>query len=70
MANTIKEKQTSQYISVHRIHSTQLTDDDLTGNSIEVDGETYLELIPEVKRRHKIRSLMNHETGERILRVK
>jgi hypothetical protein len=70
MANTIKEKQTSQYISVHRISSTQLTDDDLTGNSIELDGETYLELMPEVKRRHKIRSLYNHETDERILIVK
>lgn len=61
---------TSQYISIHRFPLTQLTDEDLTGNSISVEGETYLELIPETKRRHKIRSLFNYDTNERILLVK
>lgn len=70
MSDTYKEKQVSQYISIHRLPNTQLTDEDLTGNSIVVEGETYLELIPETKRRHKLRSLINYETNERILLVK
>ena len=70
MSNTFKEQQVSQYISIHRFPNTQLTDEDLTGNSISIGGETYLELIPETKRRHKIRSIINPQTNERILLVK
>jgi hypothetical protein len=67
MSNTLK---TSQYISIHRLPLTQLTDEDLTGNSISVEGETFLELIPESKKRHKIRSLFNYDNNERIVLVK
>lgn len=46
-----------------------LVDDDFTGNSIKIAGESFLEIVSG-KRRHKLRSLFNLKTNERILLVK
>lgn len=69
MTDTTQELKTSYYISVSRVGNTMLVDDDFTGNSIKIKGESFLELLSG-KRRHKLRSLFNFETNERILIVK
>jgi hypothetical protein len=46
-----------------------LVDEDFTGNSIKIEGESFLELVSG-KRRHKLRSLFNFKNNERILIVK
>lgn len=69
MSDIIQELKTSYFMSVNRVGSTKLVDDDFTGNSIKVSGESFLEIISG-KGRHKVRSLFNFKTNERILIVK
>lgn len=68
--NMAKDLKVSQFISIYRFPLTQLTEEDLTGNTISIEGETYLELHPELKKRHKIRTLFNYDKNERIILVK
>lgn len=69
MSDISQELKTSYYISIHRVVNTMLVDDDFTGNSIKIAGESFLEIVSG-KRRHKLRSLFNLKTNERILIVK
>lgn len=69
MSDINQELKTSYFMSVNRVGSTKLVGEDFTGNSINISGDTFLELVSG-KRRHRVRSLFNFETNERILIVK
>lgn len=59
------------YISSARFTSaTSLTEEDLSGNFISIEGSTYLELIPKGRKRHTVRTLLSANGSDTIVIVK
>jgi hypothetical protein len=59
------------YISSARFDSApSLTEDDLTGNFITIEGATYLELVNRGRKRHSIRTLNSVSGTDTVVLVK
>lgn len=62
---------TFYYISSARFTSaTSLTEEDLTGNFISIEGNTYFELVPKGRKRHTVRTLLSANGSDTIVIVK
>lgn len=62
---------TLYYISSTRFTTaTSLTEEDLTGNFIFIEGNNYLELVPKGRKRHTVRTLLSANGSDTIVIVK
>lgn len=64
-----EEPVTGYYISTLRIPYTQLTEECFDKNEIKIGNEVFRELL-DGRRRHKVKTLINPATEEKIIIVK